>query len=388
MTSNTIRSEGLTPTQATPQPQMSATLATALEVLELGDFQERWDISKQFPQLGTEAIPHLVKLLETDEGDVDLCWFIARILGKYDRPEAICALIDLLTTTENEEVKSMAATTLANLGQPAIEPLYRLLGEPQWRGIAVRALAQMRDVKIIQPLLDASDDDNPEIRAVALSALLQFRDPRITPILVKALDDLSSRVRREATIGLGLRSDLLAELDLVGLLKKRLYDFDMSVCQQAAIALSRCNNDAAAFALFQVLQSPYTPTVLQLEIVRSLSWIGSLLALEYLRQGLQLESTSVCEAIVSSLGHIDNSRLKPIAASILINWVDSGHSALEETEVRLNLALELGRLGNKQALKPLLRLQQDKDERVRVHAISAYEKLSASSRGYSSRNLG
>ncbi|MDY6936667.1 MAG: HEAT repeat domain-containing protein [Cyanobacteriota bacterium] len=374
MTSNTCRSDLYTSVPA-PTPA----LAAALEILEFGDFQERWEITKQFPQIGTEAIAYLVRLLETDRADIDLCWFIARILGKYDRPEAISASIDLLTTTENEEVKAMAATTLANLGQPAIKPLCRLFGQPQWRAIAVEALAQMREPKVIETLLQAAEDDNPQVRSTAVSALIQFRDPRIPPILVKALEDLSSQVRREATIGLGLRSDLLGELDLVGLLKKRLYDFELSVCQQATIALSRCNTDSAAFALFQVLQSPPTPEPLKLEIVRSLAWMGSLLAIEYLRQGLQLKSVPVCQAIVSGLGQVEDSRMKRVCASILINWLNSKHPALEDADIRLKVALELGRLGNKQALRPLLKLQNDTNDRVRVHARAAYEKLTASS---------
>jgi HEAT repeat protein len=358
-------------------------LEIALEALTDGDFRERWEAAKLFSALSLEAIVALLDLLETEEDDWELCWFIARILGQSDRPEAIAALIDLLDRTDNEEVKVIAATTLANFGQRAIEPLTRLLKEPQWRRLAIQALSLTNHSEAIEPLLSIVNDPDPKVRAAALSALQSFRDPRVLPLFVTALEDFSTAVRREATIGLGLRateemaarSQNLEHLDLVKLLEQRLYDVDFSICQQAAIALSRCGTDTAALALFRVMQAPHTPFLLQVEIVRSLSWIDSLLVLEYLRQSLNLKSPIVCLEGIRALGQVSQPQYQSIAAQLLLDWWRSTPSALQHSEIRQTLALELGRLGNPQALPYLQTLKNDPDAKVRIHAETAYKKL-------------
>lgn len=360
-------------------PSLSeTTLTIALEALMNGDFQERWDAVKLFAQLDSEAIDAAIALLDADDDDWELSWFIARILGQSDRPEAIAALVELLATSQDEDVKTMAANTLSNFGERAIEPLTHLLAEPQWRQLAISALARTQHPGAIEPLLSVADDLDPAIRVAVLDALHAFRDPRILPCLVAALEDFSAVVRREATIGLGLRAaeavtTLWNGLDLVELLERRLSDFNLSVCQQAAIALSRYGTDAAACALFRVLQAPHTPVPLQVEIARSLSWIDSLLALEYLRQSLELPSPTVCLEVVRSIGQVSKPQYRSLCTRILLDWSRSTHPALQHPEIRQTIALELGRLGDSQALPYLQTLKNDPDEKVRIHAKMAYQ---------------
>jgi HEAT repeat protein len=368
------------PALGTPaHPPTNPVLTQALEQLEWGDFQERWEASKRLTELGHEAIEPLIALLETEENDPELCWFIARILGRADRPDAICASIALMNSTESEEVKTMAALMLANCGPLAIEPLAHLLTQPRWQMLAVQALSQTQHPDAIEPLITAAGHSPPEVRAAAISALLQFHDPRILPVLVNGLKDYAAIVRREATIGLGLqiaqKPDLLTEINAIELLKQRLHDLDLSVCQQAAIALSRTRHDRAALALFRTLQSPHTPVVLQVEIVRALGWMESLLVLEYLKEALKLELAIVCQETIWALGRITKPSLKPTCAKILIHWLQSSHPALQQPEVRQAIALELGRLGDRQAIPYIQKLQQDPDERVRIHAGTALLKI-------------
>lgn len=368
---------------ATPASSQTA-LEIALETLIYGDFQERWEAVKLFSQLEPEAIDRAIELLDelvdTDEDDGELTWFIARILGQSDRPEAVSKLIQLLAQSQNEEVKTIAATTLANFGERAIEPLRHLLvAEPQWRRLAIQGLSLIQHPTAIEPLLDTFNDPDPQIRAATLSALHAFRDRRVLAVFIAAFNDLSATVRREATIGLGLRATDRAdsgspiEWDLVQQLEQRLYDLDLSVCQQAAIALSRCGTDAAAEALFRVLVATHTPMPLQVEIVRSLSWIDSSLGLEYLRQALDLESPMVCLEAIRAIGQVCDTHYQSIATGILLNWLNSEHRTLQQPEIRQAVALELGRLGNSQALSHLQTLKRDPDAKVRIHAEKAYE---------------
>lgn len=365
-----------------PIASTSTALDLALEALTEGDFRERWEAMKLFSQLEPSPISALINLLETEEDDWELCWFVARILGQFDHPEAIAALIDLLHRSDHEEVKMMAANTLANFGGRAIEPLTHLLAEPQWRRLAIAALAQTQHPEAIAPLLNITHDRDPAIRAATLSALQAFRDPRVDPIFIDALDDLSAVVRREAIIGLGLRfagggmppGESQEDVDRVKRLESCLYDLDISVCQQAAIALSRCGTDTAALALFQVLQSPHTPVPLQVEIVRSLSWMNRVLTLEYLEQSLNLESPRVCLESIRALGQIFQPEYRSITAQILLNWWRSTPPARQHPEIRQAIAFELGRLGDLQALPDLQKLKHDPDPKVKIHAETAYDK--------------
>ena len=54
-------------------------LDLALEALQQCDFQQRWEIAKLFPQIGQSAIAPLIALLESEEQDGEMRWFLARI---------------------------------------------------------------------------------------------------------------------------------------------------------------------------------------------------------------------------------------------------------------------------------------------------------------------
>src|SRR3712207_8445144 len=47
-------------------------LNLALDVLDAGDFQERWEVAKVFPKLGAIAIAPLLEILEDEDADLEL----------------------------------------------------------------------------------------------------------------------------------------------------------------------------------------------------------------------------------------------------------------------------------------------------------------------------
>ncbi len=347
----------------------------ALEILSAGDFQERWDVAKVFPNLGNGAIDPLIAILSDEEADEELRWFVARILGGFDRPEVIIALVEILETSQSEELSAIAAEALANLGQSAVVALTDLLTKEETRLLAVRSLSHIRRSEIITPLLGVVHDKQESVRAAAIEALSSFHDPRIPPVLLEALKDIAAPVRREAAIGLGVRSDLLEELDLVNQIVPLLWDFKEEVCAAAASTLGRLGTDAAADALFQVLRSPNTPISLQLQCVRSLGWIETPKALAYLQQALSFEPVAIYQEIVTVLGRVEQPDLAPIAAEILIEALKSQHLAAQHPSVKQALAVSLGQLKNPQAIDPLIELLADPDLGVRLHATSALKKF-------------
>lgn len=346
----------------------------ALDVLIFGDFHQRWDIAKLFPKLGQSAIVPLIEVLEDEDADEQLRWFTARILGTFNHPDTIAALVELLKTSENEDESAIAAAALSEIGASAVVAITELLAEEDTRLLAVRSLSQIRRSETIAPLLSVVRDPQVEIRSTAIEALSSFHDPRIPPVLLEALNDIGAKVRREAATGLSFRPDLREELDLVNRLLPRLNDFNFDVCVATAIALGRLGTDAAAAGLFQVLQSPNTPVALQIEIVRALGIIATENSLEYLRSSMdRLASVVVWQEIVTVLGRVEHLNSK--AVEILLELLLSRHQATQHASVKQAIALSLGQLGEIKALESLIHLLADPDVSVRLHAIAALKQL-------------
>ncbi|MEG5031440.1 HEAT repeat domain-containing protein [Microcoleus sp. AT3-D2] len=365
-----------------PQEQdiLEQAVSLAIEALEWGDFQDRWEIAKVFPNLGNGAIAPLIAVLEDEDADTEPRWFAARILGKFDRPEVIQALVELVKNSE-EELSQIAAETLGNFGPTAIESLATLLLQEDSRQFATAALAQIRRTETIPPLLSVVGDSQVAVRAHAIEALSSFHDSRIPPILVAALKDPATAVRKEAVRALGARAYLDAELDLVNLLKPLLSDIRLEVCQQAAIAIGRLKTDAAAAALFELLRSPTTPVELQIETVRALSWMETATALAYLHQTLMAQFTNInstiYQEIVTVLGRVEKPELKAVAAEILIDLLKTDHPAVQEAVSKKSLALGLGKLGDMRGLDALILMLGDADSSVRLHCMAALKQLGA-----------
>lgn len=359
-------------------------LLLTLDVLAAGDFQDRWQVAKVFPQLGKSVVAPLIEILQDQAADWELRWFVARILGDIHAPEVVMALVNLLQATEDEELRAAAAAALASQGSSAIQVLDTLLQSETkaTRVLAVQALSQIRRPQTIASLLRAVDDPEAAVRAMAVEALSSFHDQRVPPVLVKALADPAARVRQMAVIGLGLRSDLLQELGLVNLLAPLLWDLNLDVCQQAAIALGRLGTPAAADVLFRALESPQggqpsrllTPIPLQVAIVRALGWQPTPESLGYLQQALSFTPPPVRLEVVRVMGRLSSPDLLSSAAASLRSLLPVLPA---DPELKQAIALSLGELADLQSIPALIQLLADPDLGVRLHAIAALKKLDA-----------
>ncbi|HEY9807854.1 MAG TPA: HEAT repeat domain-containing protein [Halomicronema sp.] len=353
----------------------------ALQILENGDFQERWEIAKIIPNFGTNSLETLIEIIQDEDCDTELRWFASRILAEFNCPQVIETLVNVLKTSQEAELNAMAANALANMGTEAIEALTGLLSDEESRLFAVKSLTQIRHPQIIEPLLKIVKDPHPDIRSLAIEALYSFHDISSIPVLIEALNDPSAIVRKEATIGIGLCLDLITPEESVKLLKNRLWDFNLDVCREAASALAKIKTPAAAEALFDILKSPSTPEILQIEIVRSLGWMATPEALEYLAQTLfsETQKTScqptLTKEIIAVLGRIQNPNLSPQIAKTLSQTLHSKSPLLQNSTIKSTLALALGQLKNKNALQSIINLLSDSDESVRLHAIAAIKQI-------------
>lgn len=347
----------------------------ALQVLEESDFQQRWEIAKVLPKLGTVAIAPLIEILEDEEAEIETRWFVGRILSEFNHPSSIIALANLLGQSEAEELSLMASQALANLGTSAIAALRKLLERPDSRLLAVQALAQIRHSEIVTPLLTIVNDPSPQIRTIAIEALSSFHDEAILLVLLDALKDTAWSVRKEATIALGLRPQEQKKFELVARLQPMLYDLNLEVAHQAAIALGRMGGDEAAQALVPVLKSPATSVWLKLTLVRALGWIETVQSLDYLREGLVWEETEVCQEIVTVLGRVESPPLRQKATQILMEFFSVRPKIAKQALFKSALAMSLGELRQTEALELLQQLAEDNDRTVKLHAIAALKKF-------------
>lgn len=364
-----------------PSSALERALELAIVILEAGDFQERWDVAKLLPAFGDRAIDPLIDRLRNDEADPDTRWFAARVLGSYQQPHVVRALLELLRATDSEELQSIAAEALANIGSPVIAALTEMLAQEDTRLFAVRSLASIRQTETIDPLLSVVHDPNPTIRAIALGALGSFHDPRVPPILIQALQDQTATVRQVAVEELGFCTEPTLQADLVSRLLKHLHDQDSSVRQEAAIALGRLGTDVAADALFAVLKTPKTPPLLHTEIVWALHRIGTPKALSHLQQALhqfnQPTTLSLCHTILIAIGRWETVAAQPQAAQILTEAL-AMPLTIEQPMLRQAIANGLGALHQPDTLETLITLLAHEEMSVRLHAIAALKTLDAS----------
>jgi HEAT repeat protein len=356
--------------------EMEAVLLIALTILEQGDFQARWDMAKVLVKLGDRVIDPLITVLENEEKESEHRWFAARILGEFDQPRVVLALVGCLQRTEDEDLKAIAAKALGNIGQSAIDALNPLLSNPETRLLAVEAFAQIPRPEVIEALLSVVNDPDAMIRTRAIAALANFSDPRIISVLRSALKDLAAPVRREAIIALGFRAESLDKTELLNYLNPLLYDFNLEICQQAAIAISKINSEEGNKILVQVLQAPQTPIPLQLSLIQSLARSENLSNLTYLGETLTLISLGGTLEIIRVLGRIET--LKNESAEILLTFFNSEHFLLQNTQIRQAIAYSLGQLKILKTLTVLETLADDPEPVVKLHAIAALRNFKTS----------
>ena len=346
----------------------------ALRMLVEADFQHKWEITKLLPLFGEEIIEPMCTLALDETIEVEVRWFICKVLGKFPDRRVILTLVKLLQQTTSNELITIAEKTLVEIGDRAVDALIDLLSQPKHRILAVRALSYIRTSQTIAPLLEISTAEEPELRTIAIAALSSFHDARIPPVLIAALQDRASSVRREAAIALGFRCDLCQELNLITQLQPLLYDLDLEVCRQTAIALGRMKQPEATTALFDVLQADTTPAGIKTDLIKALAWSENASAIGYLEQGLNQASELVVREIIVVLGRITTPELKPLATKALTNFWQNNRQCC--SEVKQTLATSLGQLRCNCARQVLEEIARDSDRKVKLHALSALRKLS------------
>ncbi len=140
---------------------------------------------------GPKALEPVVVFLENtlaeQNREKDLLWATV-ILGELRDPGGIPLLLRLIQEAQGLEVPIAAAEGLAKIGEPALEPVARLLGEkpgPRVRILLYAALSGMGAREAREVLLDALEED-PELDFVVARALAEKAQPGDEEIIYRA----------------------------------------------------------------------------------------------------------------------------------------------------------------------------------------------------------
>jgi HEAT repeat protein len=133
-------------------------------------------------------------------------------------------------------------------------------GELSKRVKAARILAEIcdkRDTLLVEPLLDALNDEENEIRCYAIEALSGIADRRAVEPICGALQDGDVDVRRLAAKALGKLGDTQAVKPLLKVLKDK--KENMKVRKHAAEALGEIGAEKAVIPLVEFLKEEEKP---------------------------------------------------------------------------------------------------------------------------------
>jgi HEAT repeat protein len=266
--------------------------AVELLIKALGneDEQVRYGAAESLGKSGDNAIEPLIKALEEDEeeyvrygaanalgniGDKraveplikaleDKHWWTrknaAEALGKIGDKRAVEPLLSFWIKIledgigkigrNNEFARESAVRALIKIGDGAVEPLIKALGdkEEDVRRYTARVLGNIGGKRAVEPLIKALEDKDSEVRQRAATSLGWIGDKRAVEPLIKALEDKDSEVRRFTAIALGRIGDKRAVEPLIKSLDKDVY-----VRNDAARALANIGDKRAVEPLIKAL---------------------------------------------------------------------------------------------------------------------------------------
>lgn len=207
---------------------------------------------------------------------------VAVALGRAGNAGTASELADLAAKEDSVHLRALIRTTLAAMGEGALEALRAMAGAPsaEVRGVAIGALSDMANGKAVavllsllpteadpalkhdieegviasreiaaSTLLEALRSDKPEVRALATQALRRVASPDIIALYEKALRDESEAFRRQVIQLLAARREDAAVEPLIRALEHE----DKVVASAAAHALGQIKDKRAIEPLGKAL---------------------------------------------------------------------------------------------------------------------------------------
>jgi HEAT repeat protein/protein-S-isoprenylcysteine O-methyltransferase Ste14 len=210
-------------------------------------------------------------------------------------------LVEEMKRTDNWRIRGRIADMLAEIGEPAVEPLIGLLDDPDpaLRREAARALGFIGEARAAGPLLERLRDETADVRPTIIESLGRIRSAEAAGPLTEIVESKTKDLSR-----------------------------------LAAFALGRIGEEAAVGPILGFLDSPNWWD--RAAAVNALGEIGSEAALEPLMERFEGEDFRVRRSIVVALLKIGSGRAVGLLEKALGD---------EDREVRLYAAEALKKLG-------------------------------------------
>lgn len=360
-----------------PSPMTPTPLSTLINRLEVGSFQDRWEVAKLLPSYGEAVLPPFLELLQDEESDGELRWFVTRMLAEMPGQSTISALLDLVNRTADGELARAAMGALGHCGAAGMGALVSLLASPDHRLIAAQTLAHSGHPASLPSLLSLTREQDPTLRALALEGLGLLADPLAVPPLLAALADGVAAVRRQAALALAAVVTLIEPQVCLEGLRPLLADPNLSVAQAAAQTLGRLPSPLAIAGLAPLLTTPLTPEPLQKTALQTLGWQPSQGVLELWRHLWPQASPARRLDLIAALeSWTDPPWVGPVGDLLRAWLIGLGQPDPDPSlPQKQAIALALGRLQVTQAV-PLLRpLCHHPDPSLALHASAALRLL-------------
>ena len=310
----------------------------------------------------------------------------AKALGQIGDARAIEPLIVALNN-RNRLVIQAVATALVWFGAPAVKPLVSAIKTARQHDpifqIAPQILAQIRDRRAVEPLINALKDSYLVVQQASAQALGQIGDPRAVKPLVTTLHDQNRDVRRASASALqtlGWRPDQDSVGATYWIIKdqwQKCIQIGVPAIEPLATALRNGfshEREAAASTLGQIRNARAVDPLIaalkdeSMEVRRAateaLEQIGSL-AVEPLIMAIA-NGGSDARHVINVLGQIGGAH----ATEVLVDTLSH-----EDWQVRQAATGALGEIGDTRAIEPLLTLLNNGTYSERESAVNALDKL-------------
>lgn len=224
----------------------------------------RIEIAEALGKIGDQrAFEPLFRFLERElplkySNELTLCAWVIDAVGMLRDERAIPLLIEALEHAD-VDVRKAARSALAEIGEPAVEPLNKVLltEGKQYRWFAADALKRIGDRSAVEPFRQVLQDKsaNEYVRAEAAKALGKLGGEGIYDLLISTLRDRAEieTVRRGAASGLGLLGDRRGFEPLLQALKEGTAGMRWDV----AVALGDLGDPRGIEPLIALLKDPY-----------------------------------------------------------------------------------------------------------------------------------
>jgi len=323
-----------------------------LTTLKNPDFPAANTVAEALSKIGKPAVKPLIDSLK--DPDQTVRSNVAYALGEIKDPKSVEPLIESLDDP-SYSVRMTTAQALGNIKDlRVVEPLIKTLKDPDYyvRCNAAYALGEIKDPKSIKPLIATLNDPNYNMRTDAIKTLRKIGAPSVKP-LIEEINNVNSKTRHTAIFLLKEIGDPRAIRPLLSLQ----YDSDKEIRSNAMEALISITSIYYEELIEELKDSNHNHRDVTANLLKKMQWTPKndeeeayyLIGLNNFEECIKIGNSAVIPLILALEGTGDYTRKK--AAEVL------------------------GMIGDKRAIRPLVKNLMDSDYQHRNICANALKNL-------------